>query len=278
MFKKVVIGAPIRNQHLQNTGGKNLIIPYYLRGISNLFYPKRYLSVVFLYNGKPGEDDTLQQLQTFKKRYADEYSDIIIKSTYYHNPPYLRVPEFTDYTYIATVRNSHLSLCMSTDSDYLFSVDSDVILKACTLTNLLRRNEDMVSALICNAIKPPKIWNIMKKVPVHTPVKDESGSIIGITIKEGFVHITDFPVRGLLPVDITGACTLIRKSLLWDNVNKKLNNLYMHHQQGEDIPFCKKLKEKGINIYCDVEEKLHHIMDMKKLESFKSIAEAYYDE
>ena len=226
-----MIGAPIARN-------RAWVLPKYLSALYDLDYPKENIHLAFLINGKE-KDGTACIIKQFKNEHIEEYSSIDIfylKSDYEDNRMKNR-----DYDYFAKVRNGFVAMRRK-DDEYIFSVDSDVILEPDTLTKLILHDKDIVSALVCNGEHGPrKFHNIMMEV------KDN---------KNNYKHID--PTGELMKVDVTGACYLIHKDVL----NKGVS--YEFHRQGEDCGFCKNAQKEGFDIYCDTNIELKHIMEREE--------------
>jgi predicted peroxiredoxin len=158
----------------------------------------------------------------------------------------------TMFTYknLAYLRNYILS---KIKTDYLFSIDSDILLiNPETINLLIADNKDIVSSLIYNGY-------IHKdgKFPHHY-----TNAMIKCEL--GYKHLAKMNIGNLLQnVDVTGAIYLISK-----NVLKNKNIRYGIHNQGEDIPFCESAKKNGIDLYVDLGVYNQHIMNEDCLKLF----------
>ncbi|MCX7883678.1 MAG: glycosyltransferase [Caloramator sp.] len=221
---KIMIGCPVHN--------REWILPYYLRHVYEIDYPKDKVTLCFVVNDS--KDKTLDMLIEFKKKYNKQYRNIIIKEINFNMPEDNRQNrvEKKIYDRIAKVRNEFLGcLC---DEDYVFSIDSDILVPKNSLKRLLSHKKDIVSALVYNDRNNvyPNILNI------------KNGKI---------VHYFDFPKESLFQVDITGAVYLIKGEIC-----KKVK--YEYHKLGEDVPFCLNAKKLGYKIWCDSSIICRHIM------------------
>ena len=129
------------------------------------------------------------------------------------------------YLALAKLRNKIIDFTIGTDAEYLFSIDSDIIVKKDCLTKLLEVDSDVVSALIYNDYGRGNIGNVMAGLdnPKHIDFKEQ---------------------QDIFECDITGACVLIKREVL---MNKKCR--YGYDRLGEDIPFCRAVKQEGFDIY-----------------------------
>lgn len=130
------------------------------------------------------------------------------------------------------------------DEDYLFWVDSDVMLKNDTLPMLLSHKKDVISGIYYQ--KQPPYWPlIMVKLPWET----RAGM-------HNFLY--DYP-KGLHRVDAIGfGCVLTKISVF-----KKLAKPWFDWkvESGEDIFFCVEAKKAGIEIHADSNATVVHLGD-----------------
>lgn len=226
----IMIGSPI----LRN---RAWVLPRYLEAIFDLKYPKEDIHLAFFLNGEP-QDRTQCILEIFQSRYENEYKSIDIWNL---NDNYVYVRDGNrDYSHFAAIRNIWLQMRKENDT-HVFSVDSDILVYPETLNRLLEVNQPIVSALICNSVEKRACpqYNIHRFSKHH----------------DGIVPMIPEDVEGpIAKIDFTGACYLIKKEVLDDNV------CYGFHSQGEDVIFCKKAEEKGYSRYCILDENLRHLM------------------
>jgi glycosyltransferase involved in cell wall biosynthesis len=129
--KTVTIACPVRD--------REIYLPYYLKNILNQTYPKQLTNLFFVANNVT--DSSLQILKSFKKKYSEKYP--LIRIDRYDNDkiPYdgekrmVRGKNMQVYSFLAELRNY---ICKNTETDYLFSVDSDIMLLPDTLERLIR--------------------------------------------------------------------------------------------------------------------------------------------
>lgn len=221
---KILLGCPVHN--------REWILPEYLKHVYRLDYDKKNLSLCFIVNDC--SDKSMDILIKFKKEHLDKYRDIIIKEMNFNMPRDTRQNRIEKKIYLrlAAVRNELLSFVH--DNDYVFSVDSDILIPKDSLKRLLSHKRDIISALVYNDLEK-HYPNILK-------------------IKEGkIVHFFNFPKNSLFEVDITGAVYLIKSEIC-----RKVK--YEYHKLGEDVPFCINAKRLGYKIWCDSSIICNHIM------------------
>jgi len=229
MNNDVMIGCPVRN--------RDWIIKKYLSHLMNLEYPKKKIALSFLVNDS--EDNTLDEIEKFKKNNINKYKDIRIREI---NTGVIKDRRISNvrkeiYKHLALMRNDFLD--MRVDEDYVFSVDSDILISKKSLKKLIKSDKDIISALI---------WNNKKKTAPNI-MKFDKRTDRG----NKYVHIRDFE-KGIFQVDVTGACYLLKSK-----VSKNIK--YSWHFQGEDIGFCENAKKSGFEVWTNTSIECNHIMN-----------------
>jgi hypothetical protein len=224
-----MIGCPIRN--------RAWILPEYLKSLTSLDYPAACLRYRFIVNDCI--DSTLNILRTFADEHPHQVKIVTqdwgIRRTNSHLRGYYCL------NHLARLRNQLLEAFLASDCHYLFSVDSDIIMPASSLKQLLADECEIVSALVCNGheIGNASIYNILRR-----------------TADNRWVHILDFPRDRIFEVDCTGAAYLIKRNVIEDYGIR-----YSAFQGAEDIGFCREAGLLGLRIYCDGRVEGEHRMN-----------------
>ena len=219
-----MVGCPVSN--------RSHTIDRYLTSIYQLNFDKSIIHLAFLVNGTMS-DDTGQKLEVFREQFGHEYLSFDIQ---YYKHDYIdkRTPE-RDYTRIADVRNRWINM-RSENDEYIFSVDSDILVPEDTLLYLLSYEKDIVAASVKNyEDEKLVVYNFRGPVEDGLPILSPSGELI--------------------EVGMTGACYLINRIVLDRGVK------YGYHEQGEDVYFCKLAREKGFRIFADTGIEAKHLME-----------------
>lgn len=244
----VQISAPIRN--------RQDYLPSYLKCLYNLDYDKNLITMRFLVNDST--DNSLKILEEFKKEHKNEYRDIIIDIWNRNVIEDARIANIRIdlYEHFSAIRNR---LLRTNESDYYFSVDSDIMVESDSLKKLIKNNVDIVAGLIINGnlVRPdnPKDFpNIL--------IEDK-------TKPNQYVHVSNWRAlqrfgERLIEVDFTGAIILMTKK-----ITKNKSIFYASHFQGEDLFFCKTAQENGYKVYCDLSVKATHCMSLEFLNNWK---------
>jgi hypothetical protein len=283
-YPGVMIGCPISNN-------RGWIALHYLQHLYAIDYPKKKMDMAFLYNypsdaDKGSVDDTRCILENFRDDFGSEYRSFQIReaTTNYEDS---RTPG-RNFTLFTEIRNRWLEMRNSKD-DYIFSIDSDILLpltqnqSSNTTTqgqpssNILRRlidwDKPIVSALIYNGLTQGTTGDQAFNFMVKTTEKHADGSYRylhrpaavlendAVWKRDGeppyIWRLTDLP-----RVDMTGAAMLIRKDVLDSGV------VFGYHVQGEDIYFCEQAISKGFGVYLDFTQNLNHFMNPGQLNQY----------
>lgn len=241
----ITIAAPIRD--------REWILPYYLKHLENIDYPKDRIELLFVINDN--SDNSYQLLNDYKNRHIDSYKRIRLE-TYNRNVPGDNRETVARKKYIYDHLSKLKNYIMSkVKTDFLLFIDSDILVPSDIITNLLKHRKDIVSGLIWNGylVSPEKPYlypNVMKSIG-----------------KNLYSHIVNYRVKNIEPsscltrVDLTGAVMLLSKA-----VYKSIR--FGYHPQGEDAHFCNMAQNKGFEIFCDLGVFCHHVMNEKLLREY----------
>ena len=146
------------------------------------------------------------------------------------------------YTYgytIVQLRNLIASWTVDGLYDYLFSVDSDIVLPKDTLTKLLNHNKDIVSGVY-----------IQRKANMEVPeiYRWKGNAMLNVSMDE-------ILPAGLHPIAGCGFGCVLVKSEVFRKIGYPQFDYKMHSvgqiQYSEDTYFCNKAAENGFEIYVD---------------------------
>jgi hypothetical protein len=147
-------------------------------------------------------------------------------------------------TYLGDMRNAMLEEARAMKADYLFFVDTDVIFPPDGLNRLLARNKDIIGGM----------YNMKVIPPVNTiKMADENGKIIA-------VKDFDVPTKLFQCYAIPSGFMLIKLDAIKD-LKKPFNFDYDQNGEfiGEDVGFCKRCHDIGLEIWCDPTINIGHI-------------------
>lgn len=159
-----------------------------------------------------------------------------------------KVADFKDFIIETAIKNNY---------DYLFLIDSDLILNPNTIEHLCSYNKDIISEIFWTSFKPngsnkwPNVW-----------CRNE------YDMEPGFLDMLQKP--GIYKVGGLGACTLISKKALESGIRfKELKNLTLY---GEDRHLCIRATALGFTLYVDTHYPAYHMYfdcDLNGTEYFK---------
>ncbi|WMT39299.1 hypothetical protein RE628_17760 [Paenibacillus sp. D2_2] len=195
---KVFIGAPVRN--------RDWVLGRHLEALKAQDVDKQFCYIL-----NDSEDETEQVL-------IDQGIPYI---THNLGKKYGHLRGSYSYQNLALLRNILLHEFLKSDCDYLFSIDTDIIISDGSLQKLINNEVDVCSMLIRN----------------HPKIKAHNAMISGR-------HILEFK-EGLIPVDLTGAVYLIKREVVEAGVR------YALHPIGEDEPFCEHARRLGFKLFVD---------------------------
>jgi len=225
-FPSIMIFTPVKN--------RGWIMQDFLKHIYDLDYPKDKIRCVFVVNDSL--DDTELILRRWEEEHKEEYNSIEVLNYDIRAPIDKRNLRKTNsyYSYFAVIRNHGLHQLKN--EDYIFSCDSDILVRPETLKKLVSHKKDIVASLIPNN-KSGTLYNILDWRDLNNAT-----------------HIRSFPRNELISVGFTGACYLIDSRVIKAGVR------YGYHPQGEDGYFCRMALQRGFKIYADTGLKQEHKM------------------
>jgi hypothetical protein len=175
---------------------------------------------------------------------------------------------------VAEYKNRIIDYCKQEDYDYLFFVDSDIVLHPKTLIHLIGTSKDIISEIFWtkwhkNSIELPQVWlydhySLVPKKRLENIDQAESD-------KRYNNFIEQLRQPGVYEVGGLGACTLINRQAINAGVN--FNEIYNISFWGEDRHFCIRAAAIGLKLYVDTTYPAYHIYrqeDLGGVEFFKN--------
>ncbi|WP_028593684.1 glycosyltransferase family 2 protein [Paenibacillus assamensis] len=171
---------------------------------------------------------------------------------------------------VASFKNSIMQHAIDNKFDYVFLVDSDLVLHPNTIEQLVKADKPIVSEIfwtkwIPEALEQPQVWLYDEYTQwEHCP--DE----LHVSEKEQIHRFTQFlnkmKVPGLYEVGGLGACTLIRRDALLAGVSyTRISNI---SYWGEDRHFCIRAAALGIPLHVDTHYPALHLYRESDLEQY----------
>lgn len=247
---KILIGSPIRQ--------KPKILTEFLESLEGL--EKEDLSVDFLFIDDNELVESSKVLKDFSSR--GWKTEIIMgnKFSRYHCDENSHYWQEALIWKVAEYKNYIISKAQEQNYDYLFLVDSDIILHPHTLKHLISTQKDIISEIFWTKWKPdvrplPQVWvndhyNLFHRYRNEELSQEEVQSRIN-----GFLHCLQIP--GIYEVGGLGACTLISQNALQSGISfKEIRNLSFW---GEDRHFCIRAAALGFKLFVDTFYPAYHI-------------------
>ncbi|MFZ5595901.1 MAG: glycosyltransferase family 2 protein [Bacillota bacterium] len=174
---------------------------------------------------------------------------------------------------VAGYKDRLIETAREEDFDYLFLLDSDLVLHPKTLVHLVGLGKDIVSEVYWTRWMPdmpplPQVWlggqyRMFHVKPGETPDEGEVAAR-----QQEFLDMLKIP--GTYKVGGLGACTLISRKALLQGVS--FREIYNLDLIGEDRHFCVRAAALGLDLYADTHYPPYHIYresDLAGLENYK---------
>lgn len=256
--KKILIGSPIFQ--------KPEILEQYLKSLERL--DKQQIDVEYMF-----VDDNADVLsKELLTKFQTENSNVRIISGKNQNE--YKCDENTHYwsnelmNKVGSFKNEIIEYALDNNFDYLFFVDSDLVLNKKLLKHLISCDKDILSEIFWTkwtpqSIHEPNVWLYDQYSFVIVDPKQPR------TPTELFIEKVEFLQKlkqpGQYKVGGLGACTLISRNALAKGVNfSPLDNLTL--LRGEDRFFCVRAEVLSLDLYVDTHYPAYHIYRESDLE------------
>jgi len=264
--KRVLVGSPVYQ--------KPEILDAFLKSLKNL--SKDTISIDYMFVDDNVDENSTGLLAQFER----EESNVIIVQGKEHGA-YLCNDESHQWDDIliievANYKNSIIDYTIENNYDYLFFVDSDLVLYPNLIEHLKTANKDIISEIFWSQ------WHNDRPLEPNVWLFDEYDLVpkrLGekLSEKEMEIRQTKFlnqlRIPGLYEVGGLGACTLISRAALVAGVNfKPIKNLTIH---GEDRFFCIRAAVLGIDLFVDTHYPAYHIYREQDLDGVQDYVRGY---
>lgn len=259
---KILVGSPVRQ--------KSSILREFLLGLEEVEKGQHQVTYYFV------DDNTEATSSELLREFAQNNDVIIKKGTELYNED----AHYEEHVWhaanlgrITVYKNEMISHCIANEFDYLFLIDSDIVIDKKCMLQLLSDKVDIVSNVF---------WTQWRKNGILTPqcfwipdiyIQDKAFNV-PMTFEEAHAIRMDMVEKlkkpGIYKVDGLGACTMISRRALEMGVSfKEIPNLRI---PGEDRPFCIRAGALGIDLYMDSNYPAYHInreIYLDRVEEFK---------
>ncbi|MEY8192444.1 glycosyltransferase family 2 protein [Peribacillus simplex] len=161
---------------------------------------------------------------------------------------------------VADFKNMMIEHAIKEDYDYLFLIDSDLLLYPLTIKQLISAKKDIISNIFWTKWQPdaqerPQVWLYDEYTQWEISRGQELADSEITTRYQSYIQQMRTP--GVHKVGGLGACTLISQKALKAGVNfKMIENLSFW---GEDRHFCIRAAALGFSLYVDTHLPAYHI-------------------
>lgn len=266
--KKLLVGSPVYQ--------KPEILEVFLKSLKNL--NRETISIDYMFIDDNIDKKSTQLLAAFEReesrviiRLGKEQGVYLCNEESHHWDDNLMLK-------VANYKNSIINYAIENNYDYLFFVDSDLILHPNLIEHLKTENKDIVSEIFWSQ------WHKDRPLEPNVWLFDEYDLVpkkLGENLSEKEMELRQIKflnklrIPGLYEVGGLGACTLISRSALIEGVNfNSIKNLTIH---GEDRFFCIRAAVLGIDLFVDTYYPAYHIYreeDLNGVEDYVNVCEA----
>ena len=248
---RVLIGSPIRQ--------KATVLREYLRSLEEL--DTFGLDVFYLFVDDNVDKKSTQLLQEFAKTHNNVAIHVVEPDgeNYVVDEVTHRWKENLVWK-VASFKDLIIDIANEFNYDYLFLVDSDLVLHPNTLQELIRSNKDIVSNVFWTRWHPsetclPQVWIRDTYEQYHQKRDEQIGAEEKLVRRQLFLNRLKEP--GVYPVGGLGACTLISRRAIVDGVKfSEIPNLSFW---GEDRHFCVRAMALGFELFVNTKHPSYHI-------------------
>lgn len=249
MTTKILIGAPIKQDPA--------ILDLYLRSLARLNKTGFTVDYCFV------DDNNEEASSTLLREFQTQNTVALLegkKSTVYSKSQETHLWREELIWNVASFKNQIIQFSLDHGYDYVFFVDSDLILHPTTLLRLVETDKDIVSEVFWTKWKPqsielPQVWVCDAYTLYHKGREEQLSS------NEASVRIQRFiqqlRVPGVYEVGGLGALTLIKRGVFEKGVNfSEIKNISFG---GEDRHFCIRACAYGFDLFVDTHFPAFHI-------------------
>lgn len=265
--KRVLIGSPVHT--------KPQMLKEFLESLKRLKRDSIEIDYLFIDDNESEESGRMlhdfkrpdSQVTVFETVYEHEQRESYVcnETTHHWNGHLIQI--------VAGFKNIIIQKAMEQEYDYLFLIDSDLLLHPDTLQHLIGTGKDIVSTIFWTQWHPgapelPQVW-LSDNYDLHHQIRAEALSEQEIQARQAaFLHQLRQP--GTFEVGGLGACTLVSRTALLAGVN--FNDIKNISFPGEDRHFCIRAAVLGFPLFVDTHYPAYHIYrdsDLEGIEKYK---------
>lgn len=272
-MKKLLIASPIKQ--------RERVLAEFLNGLTELDLNGFDVHFYFV------DDNTEENSSNLLKKFEKTHKNVLIRKGAEFVAEQSKRYECNEVTHfwkkelinrIIEFKNDMIRYAKENEFDYLFFVDSDIVMNPCTIKHLKERNVDIISNVFWTRWVPggvlyPQVW-----------LQDEGSYYIKnwdktYTQKEVDQASMDFvnqmKIPGIYKVGGLGACTLLNRKSIESGVSFSLiDNVSFW---GEDRHFCIRARVLGLGLYVDTVYPAYHIYRESYVDGIQQYKENGFD-
>ena len=269
-MSRILVGSPVRQ--------KPQIFEQFLKGLERIQKGDNDLYYYFV------DDNTDSRSSSVLKDFSNKNDHVLIRKpeeilektadNHYICDDFTHSWNIENIERISVFKDSMIEHCINNDFDYLFLIDSDIVIDQRSLLHLIARDVEIVSNVVYSQWEPNEpllpqcFW-------IPSVFQRENSFRKPLSYQEAMQIRTDLfakiRVPGIYKVEGLGACTLIKSSALKKGVRfQKIPNVSMF---GEDRHFCIRAGVAGIDLYIDSVYPAYHIYREEYLSRVDEFAE-----
>jgi len=144
--------------------------------------------------------------------------------------------------------NEACKMMLEKGMEWLWLIGDDHVFAPNIVEELMKHDVDVIVPHCLKRVPSfePVIYAESDEDDIHTPYLDIPAT-----------RMPRLPESGLTPVHAAGTAGMLIRRRVLEQMEQPYFRTYGH--QNEDLMFCKRIREMGIQIYCDPEIKLGHI-------------------
>ncbi|MDB6081738.1 MAG: hypothetical protein JWO53_1010 [Chlamydiia bacterium] len=251
--KRILIGSPICQ--------KPAILQEFLESLNRLPQDTYTLDYYFI------DDNTLSQSRELLQKFTPRIpGKVLVEPANISLAQPYQCDEVSHYWSddliwkVAAFKDRMIHYAHEKKYDYLFLIDSDLVLHPKTIDQLIKAKKDIISNVFWTIWKPgepslPQVWLFDQYIQYDVRVGEKLSPQEMAQRQDVFIERMKIP--GTYEVGGLGACTLISQAALGKGINfRKITNITFW---GEDRHFCIRASALGIPLYVDTHYPAYHI-------------------
>lgn len=261
---RVLIGSPVHQ--------KSEILNEFLISLIELYKENLEVSYFFI------DDNVNEKSSNLLKQFQNDNDNVYIEKSNIQCNVYMKDENTHTWTEnliakVAGFKNRIIEFAKMNEYDYLFFIDSDIVMSPKTLLQLIKDKKDVISNIFWTRWQPetmemPQVWLkdsylFYNKIDNFTTPDEE-------ILKQTEEFLTKLRIPGIYKVGGLGACTLLSRNALIKGVN--FNDIYNISFWGEDRAFCIRATALGLELFVDTNYPAYHIYresDLYGVENYK---------